>query len=198
MKILIALAGYNDFVPTIDYDYVVAVDGGYDNLLSLNLVPNILIGDLDSISSTIPNIEIIKFPEKKDYSDFELTLIYLNEKFGTKTIDVIGFSSITRIDHVLANLGVIQPNMRYLTANSCIELVIKSSKINYDLNYKYFSLQPFNGECCVSIKNAAYEAEEVKLNYFSANAISNQFIKNESVSIILKYGQLLLIKSKNN
>ena len=41
-KAVHALIGNNDFV--------VAVDGGYDHLKNVNLIPDVLIGDMDSIT----------------------------------------------------------------------------------------------------------------------------------------------------
>ena len=35
-------------------DFVIAADGGYDRLLSMGITPDLLIGDLDSISSSVP------------------------------------------------------------------------------------------------------------------------------------------------
>ncbi|MDP6145078.1 MAG: hypothetical protein QF596_04835, partial [Acidimicrobiales bacterium] len=50
-----------------DNSFVIAADSGLDNALALGCLPNILIGDLDSISAegldwADNNVEIITFP----------------------------------------------------------------------------------------------------------------------------------------
>ena len=53
---------YGEFTPTRD-DLVIAADGGYDALISHGYRCDVLIGDLDSISSVPDNIELIKLQQ---------------------------------------------------------------------------------------------------------------------------------------
>ena len=51
-------------------DFIIAADGGYDHLKKINIKPNILLGDFDSIES-IPDDrqKKIKFDTQKDFTD---------------------------------------------------------------------------------------------------------------------------------
>lgn len=89
-------------------DFLIAVDGGSLHLNKLKLIPNLIIGDLDSISKSDlkkfvnQNAKIIKYPRIKDKTDFELALDYcLTKKF--KEIIIFGILG-DRIDHMLANI----------------------------------------------------------------------------------------------
>ena len=61
-------------------DYFVAVDGGFRHMKSLNLVPSLLVGDLDSIHPDDLNqlrtlgVEIIAHPAEKDDTDLDIAL----------------------------------------------------------------------------------------------------------------------------
>jgi len=61
-------------------DILISVDGGTDFLFKIKKLPDMLIGDLDSIGQKSLSwvkkngIKILRYPEDKDYSDFELAL----------------------------------------------------------------------------------------------------------------------------
>ena len=96
-------------------DCLIATDGGAKHILKLGLTPQIIIGDFDSISplllkkltkmskeqkSLFP--ALIKYPTKKDKTDFELAIDYCLEK---KFKEIIVFGILGhRIDHMLANI----------------------------------------------------------------------------------------------
>ncbi len=92
-------------------DFIVSADGGLRYIRSLNLVPKLVVGDLDSVSCDDiqflkdNNIEIIKFPTDKDQTDLEIALRELVKR-DYKDILVIGALG-GRIDQTLANLGLI-------------------------------------------------------------------------------------------
>jgi thiamine pyrophosphokinase len=89
-------------------DFLVAVDGGLHHLRSLGIAPQLLIGDLDSVDShdlewiKSKEIEILKFPQEKDETDFELALKVAVER-GFTIIRVIAALG-GRFDQALGNL----------------------------------------------------------------------------------------------
>jgi len=94
-----------------DKDFIVSADGGLRYIRSLNLIPKLVVGDLDSVNHddieflNDNNIEILKFPTDKDQTDLEIALRELI-KMDYKDILVIGALG-GRIDQTLANLGLI-------------------------------------------------------------------------------------------
>ena len=89
-----------------NFEEIIAVDSGIEHLLNLSLNPNTLIGDLDSISKKSLNklkksgVKILAFNSKKDQTDFELALNYLEEAEKSKVYIIGGESG--EIDHLIS------------------------------------------------------------------------------------------------
>ena len=119
-------------------DCLIAADGGVKHILKLGLIPNVVIGDLDSTPLPIQNklerydIEWVKYPIKKDKTDFELVIDYcLEKKF--KEIIIFGIFG-DRIDHLLANIFLL---VKVQTENKSIKIkIIEGKKEIYILNNK--------------------------------------------------------------
>lgn len=105
-------------------DYLIAADGGANSLKKLKLTPNIVIGDMDSIKPELLNkYKSIKYPTKKDKTDFELAIDYcLDKKF--QEIIIFGILG-DRIDHLLANILLIAKTQ---TENQTIKIKIIDDK----------------------------------------------------------------------
>jgi thiamine pyrophosphokinase len=89
----------------------IAVDGGVRHLREVDMIPDILIGDLDSVSEQDlawckkMQIEISQYPREKNQTDFELALEYAMQKSQDK---IVVFGALGgRIDHTLANIGLL-------------------------------------------------------------------------------------------
>ena len=89
-----------------DAEEIICVDNGYEIVQKLNIVPSVLIGDLDSVNldSVNPNVKVVK-KENQNLSDLEKAFHYCIEKNFTK-IYLIGSTGL-RDDHNLANLMLI-------------------------------------------------------------------------------------------
>jgi len=91
--------------------FIVSADGGLRYIRSLNLIPKLVVGDLDSVNNNDiefindNSIEILLFPTDKDQTDLEIALEELVKR-DYKDILVIGALG-GRIDQTLANLGLI-------------------------------------------------------------------------------------------
>ncbi|MDR0515169.1 MAG: thiamine diphosphokinase [Coriobacteriaceae bacterium] len=53
---------------------VIAVDGGYRHLQGIGVVPDLVLGDFDSLGFVPAHPAVIRFPEQKDKTDIELAL----------------------------------------------------------------------------------------------------------------------------
>ena len=89
-----------------NFEEIIAVDSGVEHLFKLSLDPTTLIGDLDSISKKSLNklkksgVKILAFNSKKDQTDFELSLNYLEEAEKSKVYIIGGESG--EIDHLIS------------------------------------------------------------------------------------------------
>lgn len=87
------------------YSLIIAADSGYDAALRAGLSPDVVIGDMDSISGDALSHgdisgEVIRWPRDKDHSDTELALMHAKER-GIDDIILIGGSG-GRMDHLYA------------------------------------------------------------------------------------------------
>ena len=134
MNAVVMLAGDFSLTPAIERvlraaDLVIAADGGADRLRGFPRLPDILIGDLDSInderraSLQAQKVEIIEFPEDKDATDAELAVFEAAER-GATAITILGGRGGPRADHEMANLLLLahprleEVDVRFLTATT--------------------------------------------------------------------------------
>ena len=84
-------------------DLIIAADGGYRPLESLNIRPDLLMGDLDSLGNhPFPaDLPLERFPAEKDDTDTGIALAY-GWKHGFRDFVLYGCSG-GRADHLLAN-----------------------------------------------------------------------------------------------
>lgn len=98
--------GWKDWVR--DGDWIIGADGGAGRALAWGLVPDLVIGDMDSLTGEDRAIlegrgcRFVEHPRAKDETDLELALRYAVE-MGTQEIVVLGALG-GRLDHTLANV----------------------------------------------------------------------------------------------
>lgn len=90
-------------------DLLVAVDGGADALADVGLMPDLLVGDFDSITPRTREalktggVEVVELPTAKDETDAEATLRLIVDR-GGDDITVYGALGGPRLDHLIGNL----------------------------------------------------------------------------------------------
>ena len=73
-----------DFMYTTG-DMIIAADAGYAHLKKLNITPDILIGDFDTIEEMPEHLKnVIRFPTEKDYTDTEIAIMEAQNKGADK------------------------------------------------------------------------------------------------------------------
>jgi len=170
---------------------IIAADGGADRLLEYNILPDKVIGDLDSISDkTATKLEDWLILNKDiQKTDLEKAVDYATE-IGAKEIQIVGWSG-GRIDHTIAALG--------LAFNSKIELIDDNFTVKTITNLEtiigeektLFSLIAIP-EARVSIEGARWNLQHEKLK-MSGRGIHNEIGASGKVTIECHSGNLLLI-----
>ena len=171
---------------------VVAADAGADRLLKFNIVPDWIIGDLDSISEkaitkledwTITNKDIQK-------TDLEKAVDYAFEK-GVKEIVIVGWEG-GRIDHTLAALGMaFDPRIKLIDDKFTVYCVEGEKRIKGKEN-TLFSLIAMP-EARVSVNGARWNLEHEKLK-IGGRGVHNEIGPSGKVTIECHSGNLLLIE----
>ncbi len=188
---------------------VIAVDKGLESLYKLNIIPDHIVGDLDSVNATIlkhyqnnPQITIHKYIPEKDYTDTDIAL-KLAIKLAASNITIIGATG-TRIDHMLANIHVLTYALdskipcHILDSNNKIYLINDSAKLNKDEAHgKYISLIPLTTSIeGLTLKGFKYPLNNYCLTIGKSLGISNEIIQ-DIATIDLKSGTLIVIESKD-
>ena len=132
-----------------DYDLVVAVDGGLNHCIQLNISPAWLIGDMDSRDQSsfdkFPMMQKLVFPRDKDHTDSELAIDFLIKKDPKSITLFAAFGH--RVDHSLGNIILLSrfPSKVFLETEREILCVIKNSFELDTIPGQIISLLPLNG-----------------------------------------------------
>ncbi|MCK9224488.1 MAG: thiamine diphosphokinase [Candidatus Muirbacterium halophilum] len=203
-NILIILNG--EIISDIDlsfYSKIFPVDGGGEYLKNYSIIPDIMIGDFDSISKNTldyfkkNNTKIISYPSKKDYSDLELTLYYISENYNNINIDVIGCFSDTRIDHFLVNLEVFARFADKFTFNIIdkrFKQIISSKNINIEcIKNVPISILSMSDKCIFEKSTGLeYNLKNITIERFSSKGLSNK-TKTSRITVVIREGIFSII-----
>ena len=187
---------------------LIACDGGCDILARHIIVPELVVGDMDSISKegldfiNSNNVFIEKYPVEKDWTDSEIAL--------SKTEDdevILVTPDSGRLDHVIANLQLalkfkkdgkkitITDGITYcypLSGEDSVEVDVSTLKkpVSVSLVPWDFS-EPVTG---VTTEGLYYPLKDAELNAGSTFSFSNHPTdENGRIAIYIKGGLLLVI-----
>lgn len=189
-----------------DDTYIISADSGANVLYEYKIFPDVLLGDFDSIDENIlkyyetSGCTIKRYKAEKNFTDTEAAVeeaIRLNPE----EIYFLG-STGTRIDHTLANLGLLY---RCYLKGIDSHIVDDNNNISiYGSNFTFdeakgqiFSLQAFGSMVKnLSIKGAKYGLINYDLFFGDPRTVSNECI-DTPVKITFDSGILILIKSND-
>lgn len=84
------------------FDFVIAVDGGFAHVEALGIAPDMAVGDFDSLGYVPECRRVSRHPVKKDKSDMELAL---EKAVAWDHDELVVYGALGgRLDHTLANL----------------------------------------------------------------------------------------------
>jgi len=188
------------------FDEKIAVDGGARFFLRYNDFPDLLIGDLDSVNKETlrlferQGVTIKRFPEKKDFSDFEVALEHVQKKYFSADITIVGFFSNKRIDHFLFNLEVLK-KVRKVDFNVSIvddyfkAFLMHPGEHSFEEVEKgsIVSLLPISNEVFIeNSKGLEYEIDNQNITSGSSLSLSNK-TKTSRIYLKIREGRLLIL-----
>ena len=86
-------------------DFVIAADRGFDSLMAYGVVPNLAVGDFDSLGHIPDHNNVITLPVEKDDTDMAFA-VSKGLEMGYKRFVLLGGVG-GRLDHTLANLQLL-------------------------------------------------------------------------------------------
>ncbi|MBB33459.1 MAG: thiamine diphosphokinase [Acidimicrobiaceae bacterium] len=183
--------------------FVIAADSGLDSALELGFKPDVLIGDLDSVSAKglswakKNNIEIITFPRDKDKSDLELAMDYAFLNCESLLLIDSGLGRVDQLIGLFALLGSENNSTipcRAIVSNSFITVVKGRIEIPKRGN-GLISIFAHGGEAAgVTTSGFRWELDDATLKPNSTLGLSNELIK-ETGLISTSSGTLLVIQT---
>lgn len=183
-----------------DGDYIICADAGYKKALENSIVPDLVVGDFDSLGE-IPRFDNIELhPAVKDETDTFLALTCGIER-GYKSFVIFGALG-GRLDHTFANIQL----LKYLaerniecTLHSPHETVtvLKNSSLEFSENEKgtvsVFSLSDSSEG--VTEKGLKYSLDNGVLTSSFPLGVSNEFIGKKAV-ISVESGVLMIVRER--
>ena len=173
-------------------DYIIAVDGSANKLFDLEIIPDVIIGDLDSLQNiNNKNIELVKTPNQNK-TDFRKTLEWCIEK-NILNISIFGISGESE-DHFLGNYYTLSDfgekiSWKAFTDFSVISPCIGNKKFESFKGQKV-SLFCMKGSSIVNSENLEYPLQSYHLKP-SDDAVRNLSLEDhftiESTTTILVF-----------
>ena len=196
-------------IPIGENDLCIAVDGGYEYCKLLEITPDYILGDFDSISekeaegvAEIAKSEedkVIILPVEKDDTDM-LAAIKVGLSKGYQSFRIYGGMG-GRIEHTIANIQCLlylkeHDAVGYLMDGTGMILVAKEEQISFQESLEgYMSLFSMGDKATVTIENMKYLLKEQEVTNSFPIGISNEFVLGEKGKVIVHGGAVMMIVS---
>ena len=181
---------------------LIAADGGAQHLAALGKPPDVLIGDLDSLSPgeaetlQAAGVQLILHPAAKDQTDLELALLHAAGA-GAERIEVLGGLG-RRWDHSLANLllpalpQLAACAIRFLHGTQTLFLIHTRVELELAAGTR-LSLLPVGGDAAgVRTRGLLYPLKGETLTFGSSRGVSN-VVEEPLVTIEIASGTLICV-----
>jgi thiamine pyrophosphokinase len=187
-----------------DSDFIIAADGGTRHVLALGLVPNIIVGDLDSINFDLqPLVEkgtqVVRFSSDKNETDLELAIQHALTLQPEQVIILAALGG--RLDQTLGNIALILgTSPRVIRLDDGIEEVFfcrDRCEVNGAAG-DIVSLIPWQGEVTgVVTTNLKWPLRAETLYPHKTRGISNEML-GDTAAVKIGSGQLLVVHRRVN
>ena len=177
---------------------LLAADGGADHLAALGLLPDLLLGDGDSLQGDFPGVERIRFQPEKDFSDGEAALAYALRHTAGRVLLLGALGG--RLDHLLFNvqLPLAQPGgvERVLLSGPGMEAAYSRGEALVEGSAgDQLSLVPLSERVeGICLQGLQYPLENYTLELGSSRTLSNVLLAGRA-AVSHRSGLLLVIHS---
>lgn len=180
-------------------DFLIGADSGASHIAKIGRIPDVLVGDMDSIGEEPFGREIIRLNVMKDETDTEAAVRLAIEK-GADRIVIIGATG-TRIDHSLANILLLkQLYDKKIDAVICDERnEVRYTEESFEIcgsRGELLSLIPLTRTLVERTEGLLYELKHEYLEFGTSRGVSN-VLTAKRAAVKLVSGALLVIKSRD-
>ena len=187
--------------PIGENDWVIAADGGVRHTEKLNITPNIILGDFDSLGFTPEGANV--FPVEKDDTDAMLA-VRRGLRLGFREFYLYGSLDGPRLDHTIANFQTLQfladrGATGYLIGNDYMVTVVKDGTLRFPAGCGgTISVFCMGADALgVTLKGLHYPLEDGTLTAGFPLGVSNHFT-GQAAEISVNKGSLLVLWDRAN
>jgi thiamine pyrophosphokinase len=167
-------------------DLILAADSGFSNARALGVMPQILLGDFDSLGDGVEvpdGVEVIRVPAEKDDTDTQLAVRTALERGATELVIIGGLEG--RLDHTLSSIAILE----YLDKNHIHALMTSGkNRVRFLRNnstliardkHRYLSLIAADPVVKgVTLEGCKYPLKKARLSRLFQFAVSNEITGN--------------------
>lgn len=187
-------------------DYVIGVDRAAHWLITHGVIPDVAIGDFDSVTEkelavvTQKVKKVLQYPTDKDFTDMELAINFAVKQSPTVVTIYGGIG--TRMDHSFVTVQMLEKlfkkHVPAVIRDSNNEAFLTAGKqtIPQIKKYRYVSLLPVTDSISVTLKGFVYSIEKTTIHRGQSIGISNEFTDKEATIEVHK-GIALVVRSRD-
>jgi thiamine pyrophosphokinase len=182
-----------------NYNILICADGGANSARKLNLIPDYIIGDLDSISESNLNYfsgkSVIHKITSQNDTDVEKCLKFAISKKMSEAI-LLGVTG-DRLDHTFCNLGIIlkfsnKINLKLIAENSYLSAYSGKIELN-TFHGETISLYGFNARTKIKSEGLKYPLKTISLPFGIKESTSNVAVATR-VKLNITGGKIFIIR----
>jgi len=184
------------------YNKLICADGGANSALKMNLVPDVIVGDLDSISAEALNefrssSKIIRLKRQND-TDVEKCLKYaIKNNFNEALLTGV---TGNRLDHTFCNLGIVKKfsskiELSLVAENSYLK-AFRGKTILKTHPGETISLYGLDSKTKITSSGLKYPLNKTALPFGEKESTSNA-ATGESVKLNVNGGRVFVIRDVN-
>jgi len=210
MKTVIFAGGELDdpiFSRTIAHeaDFVICCDSGANHAAKLGIVPDLIVGDMDSVDESTKKcyesleVEFSAYPSEKNATDLELAVHVASQMQSAEIVILGGYGG--RVDHFLSNIQVLVRAAKagidaFLVNSTTKSFIIHSFAEIHREDYNCISLIPISTEVKgITTTGLKYPLRNETLYIGTTVGISNEFASFVA-TVTLEEGLLLTVCTK--
>ena len=178
-------------------DLVIAADGGLEYCAAAGVVPDLIVGDFDSLAKIPERENVIRLPVEKDDTDM-LAAIRIGLNRGYRRFQLYGGTGGKRPEHTLANLQCLlflakHGAVGWLYDETTVCTVLRNGTLNFPAEQRgNLSVFAMDGSASgIDLRGLKYGLEDAVLTPDFPLGVSNSFT-GEAAEITVRKGTLLI------
>ena len=179
-----------------DSDYVIAADAGFEYCEKNCIIPDLVLGDFDSLGKAPKHPNVMQLPVEKDDTD-TMFAVKLGLEKGYKRFYIYGGLGGRRPDHTMANMQALMYLLSHgargwLFGERYVWTAVESSALRL-AGEGDVSVFCISGRAeGVTIKGLKYETDDIEISSDFPLGVSNSFVLSEA-EISVRNGRLLIM-----